>query len=379
MEENYSIVVNAMDIEESQVPDIISAQFAQLTRLESNIRVAKQKADSAQLSAAAAKDKSAGMFKKKEAIESLQTATMDLADAQVSAAEAQQVSFEYQQKLGEITKSLFGLGVYNIANNRKVVREIEMRLKGASEEEISEMARKELMGVIRDLKAQEDMIKKQEELSGHVRSHEKRLREQDEFDAEYSRLMSERVEHEKRQDEVLHEQALKDKEHDLLLAERAKKDIEQDEAIATSIKKGEERDKAIAAGEKKDAEQDIIIQAQAQKDIEHDQAIAAGQKKDAEQDAIIQAQAQKDQEHDRAIALGFEHDEKQDEEIASQHAKDIEHDKAIAELQSKIQKLTDENIGMRQSIELKTNKGLTYFAIGIGAISLILSIVQFFI
>ena len=60
----------------------------------------------------------------------------------------------------EITEIyLFGLGVSNLAMNRSVVRGVEMRLKGASEEELDELARQEILGVVRQLKAQEDIMK----------------------------------------------------------------------------------------------------------------------------------------------------------------------------------------------------------------------------
>ena len=155
--------VRVQDINESQVPRLIQKQFSQLKVLKQNVDLATKKAESAQESAKSAKSKSAGLFQKKEAIESLQDAAVDLADAQISQAEAQELSYEYQQKLGEITKYLFGMGVTNIAVNRSVVRELEMRLKGASEEEIDELARQEIIGVLKQLKAQEDIMKKLEQ------------------------------------------------------------------------------------------------------------------------------------------------------------------------------------------------------------------------
>lgn len=60
---------------------------------------------------------------------------------------------------------MFGLGVSNIAVNRTIVRELELRLEHASEEEIDDMARQELLNVVHDLKAQEDITKKQTDFS----------------------------------------------------------------------------------------------------------------------------------------------------------------------------------------------------------------------
>lgn len=168
-------IANIDNINESQVPSIIRDQFSKLSVLRENIEKASEKAKQAQDSAKSAKNKSAGLFHKKEAIESLQEAVGDLADTQISAAQAQEVSFEHQQELGKITKFLFGLGVTNIAMNRKVVRELEMKLKGASEEELDEFARQEIIGVVRQLKAQEDIMKKQSELANRVKEHESKL------------------------------------------------------------------------------------------------------------------------------------------------------------------------------------------------------------
>ena len=106
MSQNYEIE----KIDVAQVPTIIQEQLEGLQKLKDNVAIATERAQKAQQSAKTAKNKSAGLFQKKEAIESLQSATVDLADAQISSTEAQQVSFEYQQRLSEITKFLFGMG-----------------------------------------------------------------------------------------------------------------------------------------------------------------------------------------------------------------------------------------------------------------------------
>jgi|LSQX01.2.fsa_nt_gb hypothetical protein len=165
------------NIEESQVPSRINEEFLYLKVLKDKIITATEKAEIAQFSAEKAKKEAVGVFRKKEAIESLQEATVHLAEAQIAAVEAQELSFEYQKKLGEITKYLFGLGVSNLAMNRSVVRELEMRLKGASEEELDELARQEILGVVRQLKAQEDIMKKQIELSERIKDHDKLINE----------------------------------------------------------------------------------------------------------------------------------------------------------------------------------------------------------
>ena len=84
----------SVEVNASQVPSIIQEQFNGLKALKQNVIEATKKAEAAKDSAKLAKEKSAGLFHKKEAIESLQEATVDLADAQISATQAQEVSFE---------------------------------------------------------------------------------------------------------------------------------------------------------------------------------------------------------------------------------------------------------------------------------------------
>ena len=162
--DNYDLAVK-----ESDVPEIIGSQFTIMQEYKENLDIAKKKALDAQVQALGSKEKKTGVFKNKTAIESLQETTLSLADAQIIAAEAQEKSFEYQKKLAEITKYLFGLGVSNIAANRIVVKELEMRLKNASEDEIDSLAREEIKNLVRELKMQEDVMQKQSLLNERIR------------------------------------------------------------------------------------------------------------------------------------------------------------------------------------------------------------------
>ena len=168
--ENYDLAVK-----ESDVPEIIGSQFTIMQEYKENLDIAKKKALDAQVQALGSKEKKTGVFKNKTAIESLQETTLSLADAQIIAAEAQEKSFEYQKKLAEITKYLFGLGVSNIAANRIVVKELEMRLKNASEAEIDSLAREEIKNLVRELKMQEDIMQKQSLLNERIRELDEKM------------------------------------------------------------------------------------------------------------------------------------------------------------------------------------------------------------
>lgn len=167
-----------IEVSEKDLPILLSEQMNKLTELDESIKNAIISSKKASESAKKAKEQSTTFFKRKRAIEGLQTASNHLAQAIQSGTEAQQVSFEFQTQLAEISKYLFSLGVSNIASNRFVVRELELRLKGASDEELSELAKQELLAVVRQLKEQEDLLLKIERVSKYVQEHDNFLQDQ---------------------------------------------------------------------------------------------------------------------------------------------------------------------------------------------------------
>ncbi|WP_454693188.1 hypothetical protein [Achromobacter aegrifaciens] len=165
--------------DERRLPELIHGQIGKLNELDAGVKKALEAAAKAEERAKMAREMSAGRGfftdKKRDAIEGLQEAGVELAGAVQLGTQAQKLSFEFQTRLAEITKYLFTLGVGNIAANRTVVRELEMRLRGASEEELSELARQEVMSVIRQLKEQEDLLRKQEKMKEAIRAHDVKI------------------------------------------------------------------------------------------------------------------------------------------------------------------------------------------------------------
>lgn len=204
-------------ITESMLPDIITGQVREIQSLEISIKNAVAKAEEAKALAASAKERSAGLFQKKEAIELLQSATISLAEAESATVEAQRISFECQKKIGEITKYLFALGCTNMAANRSVVRELKLILEGASVTQLDELARQEVLNVVRQLKAQEDIINKQNELAGTLREQE--------------RLLSGQIEISGRAMVILKDQSVKSERVESELIELKKKNAELTERL----------------------------------------------------------------------------------------------------------------------------------------------------
>ncbi len=321
-------IIKAKDVKQADLPVIIAKQYDKLKELEDNVERAYTLAQSASDSADNAYYKSAGFGHKKAAIESLQDAVKDLGSAQISAAEAQKISFEYQTKLAEITKYLFGLGASSIAMNRSVVRELELKLKGASAEEISDLAKQELVNVVTQLKAQEDIMLKQDKIMKEVKANHEGISQ---INADITKINSETDKHEtaisdnadriEQNKKELTAQHLKDEEHDRALEEHNKE-------LTAQHLKDEEHDRALEEHNKE-------LTAQHLKDEEHDRALEEHNKE-------LTAQHLKDEEHDRAL-------EEHNKELTAQHLKDEEHDKALEEHSKELatQHLKDEELEKR--------------------------------
>ena len=76
--------------------------------------------------------------------------------------------FNNQMLLANASKQLYALGVMGIASNRIVVREIRLRLKNASKEELDDLARKELESVVNELEKQKALEEKVDHLTDTI-------------------------------------------------------------------------------------------------------------------------------------------------------------------------------------------------------------------
>ena len=171
MENNYSIEVT--NVSADQLPKVIGETFSEISAIDEKIKSAISKANKAKKLSDEASQKNAdwSLFhdNKREAIEALQKSNQSLADALSENVVANEQLFQNQQKMVKGLSYLFGLGVMSIAANRTVARELEMKLRDASEEELSELARQEIYNVVLQLRAQEDMQYKIDKVEANIR------------------------------------------------------------------------------------------------------------------------------------------------------------------------------------------------------------------
>lgn len=331
-------------VDAKTLPSVISQQFTKITDLEEKVNKAKKSANSAKEKAKNAENKSAKLGHKREAIEALQDATVEIAKSEGDIIDAMNVSFEYQQQLGQITQYLFMLGVSNIAATRTVIQQLRLELQKAPKEKMSDLAKNEIMAVIRQLEAQEDMVAKQEKHAEALKKHKNLIAEGVEKDKAQDAQISENAQD---IDELEHQNA----EQDKLIAQGIQKDKAQDAQIS-------ENAQDIDKLEKQDAEQDILIAKGIEKDKEQDQVISDIKDTDLEQDKQIVQNRHKNEEQDEILSKLIKENKKQSEEILI--------------LQEEIEQL-------KSKLSTKGNKMLLIATSVASAGALMISILQFFI
>ena len=234
-----------LEFKPSDLPQIISRQVQDISELEKKIKNVKELANKAKTSAEDAKKEVTFFGGRKEAIEQLQTSGKSIANAVIENAEAHQLSFNFQKDLADISKFLFFLGASNITQNRLVVKELELKMQGASQEQISELAKKELHNVIRQLKEQEDLLVKINQAKKNIRSLNENVIEQAEIDKMHDKELKSQAIKDRQHDKELESQAIKDKQHDKELESQAIKDKQHDKELKSQAIKDKQHDQQI--------------------------------------------------------------------------------------------------------------------------------------
>lgn len=228
--------IENINISEEELPDVISEQFKTIVEIDKRIQEAT--ANCAEAKEVAGRMILVKKLNQKEAIDSTQDAVRSLTEAQIALSDAQKMLFENQQKLADGMRYLLVLGASSIAMNRVVIAELEAKLKQATQEQLSEKAREELIGVIRLLREQESAFSKQDRMSEQIKIHSNEIKWIHNVDAM---------------------QDATDRKHDTLIAENASKNVEQDEKIAEGVKRDSEQDKEIRRQQKVDKKHDDQI------------------------------------------------------------------------------------------------------------------------
>lgn len=171
-----NIIEGTMQEKTRIAQEVITGHFQYLHKLDHKVRESVQRAEEARERAIVANHVVVGPFYNKErAIECLQEAVKDLAKAQQSAAEAQKLSFEYQQRLAEAVHQCFMMSVQDIAITRATINKLEELLKCEEKEGASDLLQTEVKKLISQLVAREDLLNRLENSEQKVKILENRI------------------------------------------------------------------------------------------------------------------------------------------------------------------------------------------------------------
>lgn len=137
----------------------------------------EEDAKKSESSAQASSEISSGVafFANRKAITALQKSQMETSSALTTMTKLQNEVLKFQEKIMQALKTLYALGTLNIVANRSVYRRLEQKLKGASKNELSDFAKKEVLNVMQQLNDQQDIFIKQKKLEANIREeHENR-------------------------------------------------------------------------------------------------------------------------------------------------------------------------------------------------------------
>ena len=316
-----------MVVDASRIPALVEEQYGKLVKLDKQVGKAIKKAKNAEEAAEKAGNCKKDIFHRKDALQTISGAVEALSEANMDNAQGLSEAFKFMQSLAEINQGLFGLAAMSTAANNTVLQQLELKLKGASREKLSALARSELNRTISILKNQGNVLAEQDKQKKRLEAMQLRL----------NALSNEGEQHDAQQDELLEQHSQTVQEHAQM----------------------------IAANMEHDAQQDELLEQHSQTDQEHAQMIAANIAHDAQQDGLI--------------AENMEHDAQQDQQLAQHAEKDAEHDRLIDELREENQALRADIDELRSLVKEKAGKELSNASIAISIIALILAGIQFFL
>ena len=204
-------VVKGQIVPIEEIPNAVCNCIQNLSHLEQRVKNAHSRAFEAKDKAGSAANVKLAWWKigdKTKAIESLQDAMVGMSKAQIDQSDAMKAMLEYQRAISKAMRFILALGIGNLSANRAVYKSVEMQMRGASEEELGEMARQELKNTLAQLKSQQDILEQQERTKNVVNRHQKSIQDINKLDEE--------------QEKELERQRGKDEEHDARLDEHIK-------------------------------------------------------------------------------------------------------------------------------------------------------------
>lgn len=123
------------------------------------------------------KARKTGIFNKGKKIDEIENILVDMANNDVDSVKMSQRMLELQQKQSQELRFVLMLGLSNLASNRATVHFLKEKLENKKGIKLSSIEKEEILSTIKQLKEQEDIFIKQENLTNKVKENAKRVEE----------------------------------------------------------------------------------------------------------------------------------------------------------------------------------------------------------
>lgn len=121
------------------------------------------------------KKEKTGIFNKGKKIDEIENILVDMANNGVDSVKTSQRMLELQQKQSQELRFVLMLGLSNLASNRATVHFLKEKLENKKGIKLSSIEKEEILSTIKQLKEQEDIFIKQENLTNKVKENTKRV------------------------------------------------------------------------------------------------------------------------------------------------------------------------------------------------------------
>jgi len=300
---------DVLTVQTSDYPKVVSAVMDSLDDLGKKVSSAVNNAQEAEISANNAKEQSAGFGHKKTAIESLQVTVESLAAAGISQAEAQKMAFEYQTQQAKLSRYLFELGCVSIGAHRSIVRELELRLTGASAEDLSDLTKQETLLVLQQLKEHEHILTTQQQQADDLDTiMNDNARQDQEIDKlkkithDHIGVLKKQTEIGKKHDEALRIQEEADERHNEAFNIQAETNKLYEEALHNLIETTQSLEEALPSLNEANIRYDEALALQTVTNKQYEKELHELENTGKNHDAALLNQTNEIQKHDEAIS-----------------------------------------------------------------------------
>ena len=177
MEEINNELMEISSKSENEISLELEKRFQGFLEAKQSLEDIEKNAIKAQERIEKSKERKTGIFNKGKKIDEIENILVDMANNGVDSVKMSQRMLELQQKQSQELRFVLMLGLSNLASNRATVHFLKEKLENKKGIKLSSIEKEEILSTIKQLKEQEDIFIKQENLTNKVKENAKRVEE----------------------------------------------------------------------------------------------------------------------------------------------------------------------------------------------------------